>query len=395
MTPQRASLRVAHLRACANSGRSSLESLDGCTCRGGASYYTFFRDRTGRTIKGPRVKNRRVADTSLRELQVEIDKGRVGWTEERNTEFPDWVDEYEAILERRIRNGHLKAETLRSYLDTLRRLAIPSIGYRPVRAIGMPELRAFDDAIGQVATSSRLKHFRQLSACLATAVDEGYAARNPVSTYRRKNLRGAQVPKQGSGPFSNGELARLWTAFASAEPVYGLVCRFAVATGLRQGELIALDWADLNLLENELRVRHTWNPRDGLTAPKDRDERTVELTAPALAVLSEWMMLPESGRHESGPVFLPPRGERLNSSYLRRVLDGAMRKAGVPKIDPDTGLKRTFHSLRRTFTRQMIEQGRHPQWVQLQLGHATLELTINVYGQWNREAVKREAAAVK
>lgn len=64
----------------------------------------------------------------------------MGWTEERNIDFPDWVNEYEEILERRIRNGHLKAETLRSYLDTLRRIAIPAIGYRPVRAIGMLEL---------------------------------------------------------------------------------------------------------------------------------------------------------------------------------------------------------------------------------------------------------------
>ena len=291
---------------------TALESLRGCTCAGGPSYYTSFRDRSGRTIKGPRIKNRRVAEAALRELQVELDdKGRVGWTEERNIEFPGWVDEYETILDRRVRNGDLKAETPRSYLDTLRRIAIPAIGYRNVRAIGMPELRNFDDAIGPVAASSRQKHFRQLSACLATAVDEGYADRNPVSTYRRKYLRGTRTPKQGSGPFTDGELARLWPALEHGEPVYLSVCQFAVATGLRQGELIALDWQDIDLLETEIHVRHTWNPRDGLTAPKDKEERTVELTQPAIEILSRWMTQPQSGSHEHGPVFCPPRGERL------------------------------------------------------------------------------------
>lgn len=395
MTPRTASLRVAHRAGCENAGRTALESLRGCTCAGGPSYYTSFRDHSGRTIKGPRIKNRRVAEAALRELQVELDKGRVGWTEERNIEFPGWVDEYETILDRRVRNGDLKAETPRSYLDTLRRIAIPAIGYRNVRAIGMPELRNFDDAIGPVAASSRQKHFRQLSACLATAVDEGYADRNPVSTYRRKYLRGTRTPKQGSGPFTDGELARLWPALEHGEPVYLSVCQFAVATGLRQGELIALDWQDIDLLETEIHVRHTWNPRDGLTAPKDKEERTVELTQPAIEILSRWMTQPQSGSHEHGPVFCPPRGERLNSSYLRRVLDAAMADAGIPKVDPSTGLKRTFHSLRRTFTRQMLEQGRHPQWVELQLGHSSLDLTIGVYGSWSRDAVKREAAAVK
>ena len=88
MTSRTASLRVAHRAGCENAGRTALESLRGCTCAGGPSYYTSFRDHSGRTIKGPRIKNRRVAEAALRELQVELDKGRVGWTEERNIEFP-------------------------------------------------------------------------------------------------------------------------------------------------------------------------------------------------------------------------------------------------------------------------------------------------------------------
>ncbi len=363
MTPRLASLRVAHSARCTKAGKTTLESIKGCSCPSGPSYYTFYRDRSGRTIKGSRIKNRRVADAGLRELQVEIDKGRIGLVEERRSiTFPAWVDEYETILERRVRTGDLKAETLRSYDDTLRRLAIPAIGHVEVRAIGMGELRRFDDTIGPVSPSSRLKHFRQLSACLSTAVDEEYAERNPITIYRRKYLRGTRMPKQGSVAFTDSELAGLWQAMKDVEPVYRHTCRFAIATGLRQGELIALDWTDVNLLEGEVRVRHTWNPTDGLTTPKDRDERIVELTAPAMTVLSDWMQRPESRPHDGGPVFRAPRGGRLNNSYLRKILDQAMARAGIPKRNQD-GIRRDFHSLRRTFTRRMLEQGIHPQWV--------------------------------
>lgn len=372
-----------------------MDSRDGCTCRGGPSYYTFHRDRSGRSVKGPRVRNLRTAEAALRKLQVEIDEGRVGWTQTRNIAFPDWVEEYEQLLERRVRSGSLKAETARAYHETLRRIAIPAFAYLPVREIGMSELRTFDDLLTGLAPASRLKHFRQLSACLGEAVAEGYADTNPVTAYRRRELRGVRAPKQGSAPFTDGELVRLWAALATAKSVYRCVCQFAVETGLRQGELIALDWPDVNLLENELQVRHTWNPRDGLTAPKDKEERTVEITAPAMRVLAAWMADPSSGSHSAGPVFPAPRGVRLNPGYLRRILDAAMRSAGIPKIDPQTGLRRNFHSFRRTYTRRMLECGINPQWVEKQLGHSSLELTIGVYGTWSREAVKREAARIR
>ena len=64
------------------------------------------------------------------------------------------------------------------------------------------------------------------------------------------------------------------------------------------GELVALDWQAVNLTEGTITIRHTFNPVDGLTTPKDSEERTVYLTPDAQAWFEEWVG--KVGAHDSG-----------------------------------------------------------------------------------------------
>src|SRR5262245_15148331 len=64
------SLRVAHRKDCANASKTALDSLKGCTCK--ASYYTFHRDRSGRVVKGPRIRDKRVAEQTRTKLQADL-----------------------------------------------------------------------------------------------------------------------------------------------------------------------------------------------------------------------------------------------------------------------------------------------------------------------------------
>jgi len=91
----------------------------------------------------------------------------------------------------------------------------------------------------------------------------------------------------------------------------------------------------------------------------------------------------------TGPVFAGRDGERLNAAYVARVLERAREAAGILKLG-ETGLPRSFHSFRSTFDRRMLEQGRHPEWIRAQLGHASLELTLTHYGRWSEAALQAE-----
>lgn len=385
MTPRKADLRVAHSSKCPNATRTALDSLKGCKCQ--PAYYVQWRDPSGATRKSTRVRDRRLADKMLREQQVEIDRGNAGYVEQRDITFPEWVAEYDTILERR---PGLKGETRRKYAETLR-VAADAIGYVPVRRIGNQELRQYHARIIKTAPATQLRHLRHLSACLTAAVDEGYADRNPVGPFRKTlRLRAAS----GTPPYTDGEIAAIVAAMHDEEPVYPMVVRAAVTTGARIGELVALDWTDINLSDGTIRIRHTWNPVDGLTAPKDRDERTVYLTPAAQAVFAGWVK--HVGVQDSGPVFPAPRSKgRLNADYIRKLVNKAITTAGVAKLDTLSGRPRKpFHSLRATFARQQLEAGKNPQWVEAQLGHADLKLTVGVYGAWGEDAMRAEAAKV-
>src|SRR5947207_3290035 len=106
MTPRKASLRVAHQGSCANATKNALSSVgrgSGCTCD--PSYYTFYRGRDGRAVKGPRVKDRRVGDRLLNKVQVAIDEGHAGIAVPKRLTFREWADEFEEQVSNRVARG--------------------------------------------------------------------------------------------------------------------------------------------------------------------------------------------------------------------------------------------------------------------------------------------------
>jgi integrase len=388
MTPRKASLRVAHQRDCANASKTALSSVgrgNGCACS--PSYYAFRRLRDGSVEKGERVKTRSIAQEQVNEWQVEIDRGRAGVSRPKNPPFSEWADEFEGITQKRVDDGDLKPRTLTAYRESLVH-ARAAFGDVPLRELGPPELRTFYDRLGG-KPASRLRHLRQLSACLSAAVDEGYLTINPLTSFTKKlKLR---APKRGKAPFEDDELERLWKAFGDYEPVYLAAARFSVETGARAGELIALDWPNVDLTSGRVLIEHTFDPESGLVAPKDREPRMLYLTPQARAVLEEWVGI--VGARDEGPVFPNPiGGGRLQARMLGRRLESGMADAGIPKQHTDLRLPRSWHSFRYTTSNVLQRRGLHPRYIEALLGHGTLELTYGVYGAWSGEQLAAEAA---
>jgi integrase len=403
---RKASLQVSHSSYCPNRNKTSLDSVD-AACRKSKCkprYFTLHRidgpDGRPIKVKGERFTDRQTAEKVLNRLQVQIDENRAGLTpsSERNTTLREWFTRFEKIAESRVAMGSMKQRTLEGYEESMRLYALPSIGSRPLRQIARPELRAFFDATEtgmdgeSVSTASRLRHLRHLNVVLQAAVDEGGLLEfNPLPPFKR-SLK-LKAPARGKGPFEDGELHRLWAAFRAKEtqrakpwlPVYGLAAEFSVETGIRLGELVALDLDDLR--GTDLEIRHTFSA-GRLVAPKDGEVRTVYLTKEALDVLARW--LPLRGT-EPGPLFQMPDGRRLTVREPQRRLQKAMDAAGIPKVNAN-GLPRSWHSLRYSFSNQLQRRGYHPRFIELNLGHSTLELTLSTYGQWTPEQMRQEAA---
>jgi integrase len=322
--------------------------------------------------------------------QHEMNQGRLGIKRAKEITFSAWADEYEAIIEAKIRGGRLKPKTLRAYRETLA-LARLEFGATWLRDIGQSELRGFLGRIEKQREASQLRHLRQLSACLTTAVDEGkgYLDNNPVPAFIKKQH--LKAPKRGKAPFEDGELERLWTAYKSYEPVYGHVSRLSAESGARLGELVALEWSNVDLSNGRVYIEHTWDDEAGPVAPKDKEARWLYLTSHARTVLEEWVAI--VGAQSVGPVFTNPvGGGRLVARQVQRRLTNAMEDAGVVKTHPDLRLPRSFHSLRYSFSGLAQRRGYDPRFIEQTLGHSTLELSFGVYGGWTPDQLAAEAA---
>ena len=211
-----------------------------------------------------------------------------------------------------------------------------------------------------------------------------------------RRLHKSQRPKvQKSRPsyFTNEELARLWPELEE-RPVFLHLFKFALATGLRSGELLALRWSDVHLLRSEVEIQRTLTP-DGETAPKSGEARTVDLTPGAVGVLGDWFKLSSAAESPGGLVFEKETGGYLDPSYLTKgVLYKAMIRAGIPR-EGERGRARTFHSLRHSFARLALESGAEITWVQRRLGHSSITLTVDVYGGWAGRPRRRKLLGSK
>jgi integrase/recombinase XerC len=139
------------------------------------------------------------------------------------------------------------------------------------------------------------------------------------------------------------------------------VVELLYAAGLRVGELVELDLADVQLGQRVARVRG-----------KGRKERLVPFGRPAARAVEAY--LPDRARwrsrvvDEEEPLFVNQRGGRLSDRSVRRLLDAAVRRtADLNHLHP--------HALRHAFATHLLEAGMDLRAIQELLGHSSLATT--------------------
>jgi integrase len=142
-----------------------------------------------------------------------------------------------------------------------------------------------------------------------------------------------------------------------------------VTTGLRQGELLALKWTDVDWLARRIRVADNF-PRgrsDEADTPKSHHLRSVPM-ADGLAGELERHFQRSAFRADHDLVFCHPvTGGAYDASALRKRFYEALERAGLRRI--------TFHELRHTFGTQMAAAGAPLRAIQEWLGHANAKTT--------------------
>jgi integrase len=167
-----------------------------------------------------------------------------------------------------------------------------------------------------------------------------------------------KVPQQRFDFLTFEELSRLLEA-TKEDPERLVLVLLGAEAGLRQGETMALDWGDVDLVAGLLTVRRSsWKGLIG--TPKSGKERKVPLTGRLRAAL-------KAIRHlKSGLVLCHSDGKPLTQSAIEAALRFGCNWAGLRSIGS--------HVLRHTFCSHLAMRGAAPKAIQELVGHSTLTL---------------------
>ena len=143
----------------------------------------------------------------------------------------------------------------------------------------------------------------------------------------------------------------------------------AIFTGMRKGEILALTWNSINWITQKITVDKNYT-HGGLGTPKTGKIRVIDMSNELAKVLKEWSLAcPHS---ELNLVFPNSNGNYQSADNLakRRFLP-TLNRAGIDKI--------RFHDLRHTYASLLLANGASMKYVQLQLGHSSITMTMDLY----------------
>jgi len=263
------------------------------------------------------------------------------------------------------------------------------------------------------------------------AVDAGILLANPANRAGRymKEKKAVQSNRLKMDPLNREEVLKLLnTAEQFGYDTYTLfLC--GVRTGMRLGELFGLQWPDLDFNSRFVQVQRNC-VRGRIETPKNHQLRRIDMSkklAEALqelrrrrkilffAVRAEAEQLRAAGeseekirsllgrKHGCAPeligtilrtkgedmpawVFPNEQGQPLDqNNWRRRVFEKVLEKAKLRRITP--------HDMRHTFASLLLQQGESPQYVKEQMGHHSIQVTVDIYGHLipgsNKQAVDR------
>lgn len=190
-----------------------------------------------------------------------------------------------------------------------------------------------------------------LGKCLRTAEEWGEIDRVP-------KLKLLRVPPQKFDFLSREEATRLIRAVRDTH--WRAMITVALRTGLRLGELVALDWSDVNLETRLLTVRQSAFG-DQIGSPKSNRIRHVPLTDGVQRTL-------QPIQQTSGFVFSRSERKPLNDQMARRIIAKLCKEAAIRPVG--------WHVLRHTFASHLVTAGVSIKAVQELLGHSDVRTTM-------------------
>ncbi len=209
------------------------------------------------------------------------------------------------------------------------------------------------------------KYTKLMSEIFSFMIDNDVINKNPLA--RIKSLKETKNDKIRA--LSTEEVQALLSKTKQVYPDFYPLLFTALFTGMRQGELLGLTWSSINWVKGKIKIDKNYT-HGRVGTPKTNKIRYVDMSKELAKVLKEWRLAcPHS---ELDLVF--PNSEGLYTdvhNMTKRRFKPALRRAGIEEI--------RFHDLRHTYASLLLANGAPMKYVQSQLGHASITMTMDLY----------------
>lgn len=299
----------------------------------------------------------------------------------RNNRFDELIKDYASTMTHQVRPNSLAAS-----MHLLNLYVRPVVGKKKINEISVPQvaellnkLRTSGLSVNTVNTVRAKFH-----ALMEFALTQGRIDFNPVSRVKPLKYKLGDET-QVKAPWSLGEVQNVLRAFSGHFLEVFLL--FALTTGMRKGEILGLQWRDIDFENKQVRVEKSRGERRSLNADQSisvsievgptktqSSNRHLPLTTRIIDHLVELRRRRQLIGHSIGPedfLVLGANGQPISPSYLGKSIANQLRVNNVRRI--------RIHDIRHTVAVLALENGVPLEELSQGFGHSGVEITKRTY----------------
>lgn len=272
--------------------------------------------------------------------------------------------------------------TLSGYQGMIKRYINPLLGHVQVQHLNTLAVQSWVNSLkispssGKEMSAATIKHtYHVLKGAMDKAVLVGIISRSPC--------QGIMLPKgrkKAAIVYTEQEIQQLIQAAKGTE--MELIIDMELCMGLRRGELLGLQWEDIDWQANKVHIhrnRVVVKGKSVLKEPKtEAGDRVIDIPAQLTQKLRKHQQQCKKNQLAMGRgyivsdyVIVHPNGQPIYPEYVSQMLTKLQNKAGLPQC--------RFHDLRHLCASIMLKQGVPAKVAQARLGHADIQTTLNIY----------------
>jgi integrase len=360
----------------------------------GKPWWVFVSHNGKRTSR--KVGDKKAAEKVASTIRAKLQLGEFGIEKPRGIPtFGEYADKWLQFVESDIKSKdpEYKKSTYIEHETILRLYILPAFKDHKINTITTKHILDFlIPKLGELSKSRVMSIKGVMSNVFSIAVDDSIIDTNPtlgISKSRRFPGNGKRKSIEETEVYTPDEVELLLNTCKTHFSEYYPFFLTALRTGMRLGELLALEWDDIDFNSKYIWIKRSYR-RGRTTTTKTEKTRQVDMSNQLVVALKDYLRvckedaLKQGRGNVTGLVF--DYGKSNIQNFIRRQYMRILKKTGLRYVK--------FHGLRHAFCAHLLSKGISPYYVSKQAGHTSINITCDTYGSWIRDDDNRHVNAL-